>query len=75
MQNYAEWLLVAPLRPPPAKTGRRRSWEMRELINAIFFALRGAASTGPACRPKPGCPSKPGIVREKTCTRSHELEG
>jgi transposase len=37
----AEWLILAPLLPPPAKTGRHRSWEMRELINAIFFVLRG----------------------------------
>jgi putative transposase len=37
----AEWEVLAPLLPPPAKTGRQRSWEMRELINAIFFVLRG----------------------------------
>lgn len=37
----AEWQILAPLLPPPAKTGRRRAWEMRELINAIFFVLRG----------------------------------
>lgn len=37
----AEWEILAPLLPPPARTGRHRSWEMRELINAIFFVLRG----------------------------------
>src|SRR6202166_614648 len=37
----AEWEILAPLLPPPAKTGRHRSWEMRDLINAIFFVLRG----------------------------------
>jgi transposase len=37
----AEWQILAPLLPPPAKTGRHRAWEMRELINAIFFVLRG----------------------------------
>jgi putative transposase len=37
----AEWEILAPLLPPPAKTGRQRSWEMRELMNAIFFVLRG----------------------------------
>src|SRR5271168_3164888 len=37
----AEWAILAPLLPPPAKTGRHRAWEMRELINAIFFVLRG----------------------------------
>ena len=37
----AEWEILFPLLPPPARTGRHRSWEMRELINAIFFVLRG----------------------------------
>src|SRR6202023_1682826 len=42
----AEWQLLAPLLPPPAETGRRRSWPMRELMNALFFVLRGGC---------PGC--------------------
>jgi transposase len=37
----AEWQILAPLLPPPAKTGRHRSWELREVVNAIFFVLRG----------------------------------
>jgi len=37
----AEWQMLAPLFPPPAKTGRKRGWEMREVVNAIFFVLRG----------------------------------
>jgi putative transposase len=37
----AEWEILAPLLPPPAQTGRHRSWEMRELMNAIFYVLRG----------------------------------
>ena len=37
----AEWEILAPLLPPHAKTGRHRSWEMRELMNAIFYVLRG----------------------------------
>src|ERR1700691_1397779 len=37
----AEWQILAPLLPPPAETGRHRSWPMRELMNAIFFVLRG----------------------------------
>lgn len=36
----AEWEILAPLLPPPAKTGRRRRWSMREIINAIFYVLR-----------------------------------
>ena len=27
--------------PPPSKTGRKRGWPMREVVNAIFFVLRG----------------------------------
>jgi putative transposase len=37
----AEWRVLAPKLPPPARTGRRRSWPMRELFNAIFYVLRG----------------------------------
>src|SRR3954453_8501006 len=37
----AEWQILAPLLPPPAETGRNRCWPMREMINAIFFVLRG----------------------------------
>ena len=37
----AEWQLLGPHLPPPAKTGRHRSWPMREVMNAIFFVLRG----------------------------------
>jgi transposase len=35
-----EWNLLAPLLPPPAKTGRHREWPMREMVNAIFYVLR-----------------------------------
>jgi transposase len=37
----AEWQVLAPMFPLPAKTGRHRAWPMRELINAMFFMLRG----------------------------------
>ncbi len=36
-----DWQVLAPLMPPPAKTGRRRVWPMREMMNAIFYLLRG----------------------------------
>jgi transposase len=36
-----EWQLLAPFLPPAAKTGRRRHWPMREVLNAIFYVLRG----------------------------------
>ena len=37
----AEWAILEPLLPPPSNTGRKRGWPMREVINAIFFVLRG----------------------------------
>jgi transposase len=38
----AEWDVIASLMPPPAKTGRPRKWSMREVVNGIFYCLRGA---------------------------------
>ena len=35
-----EWRLLEPLLPAPRRTGRRRAWPMREVINAIFYVLR-----------------------------------
>ena len=35
-----EWRVLAPFLPPPAATGRRRLWPMREMLNAIFYVLR-----------------------------------
>jgi transposase len=36
----AEWVLVAPMIPPPARRGgRRRSVNVREVLNAIFYVL------------------------------------
>ena len=37
----AEWEIIAPFMPAPAKTGRPRQWPMREIMNAIFYVLRG----------------------------------
>jgi transposase len=45
----AERLVLGPLLPPPANTGRHRAWQMRELANAIFFVRRGIAR-GACCR-------------------------
>jgi len=36
----AEWAIIAPFMPPPAKTGRPRRWTMREILNGIFYLLR-----------------------------------
>ncbi len=37
----AEWQLLEPLLPAAAETGRPRGWPMREIINALFYVLRG----------------------------------
>jgi putative transposase len=37
----AEWALLEPLLPQPNATGRPRAWPMREIVNAIFYVLRG----------------------------------
>jgi transposase len=37
----AEWAILGPLLPAPATTGRTRAWPMREIINAMFYILRG----------------------------------
>nr|WP_041359133.1 IS5 family transposase [Nitrobacter hamburgensis] len=37
----AEWRLVEPHLAAAKKTGRPRSWSMREIVNAIFYVLRG----------------------------------
>jgi transposase len=49
----AEWEVLSPLLPPACQCGRRRKWPMRELVNAIFFALRGGCAWNmlPKCFP------------------------
>lgn len=37
----AEWAILAPFLPPACARGRPRKWEMREIVNAIFYVLRG----------------------------------
>lgn len=34
-----EWVLVAPMIPPARRGGRRRSVDVREVLNAIFYVL------------------------------------
>jgi transposase len=40
----AEWRIVEPFLPPAKTTGRPRAWPMREILNAIFYVLRGGIS-------------------------------
>ena len=37
----AEWVILGPFMPPPAKCGRTRAYPMREVVNAICYVLRG----------------------------------
>ena len=37
----AKWRLIEQRLPPARKTGRPRAWPMREIVNAIFYVLRG----------------------------------
>ncbi len=36
-----EWAVLEPLIPPPKPGGRPRTTSMREVLNAIFYVLRG----------------------------------
>ena len=45
----AEWSVVAPFLPDPARTGRPRRWPMRAVMDAILYVLR----TGGAWRHLP----------------------
>ena len=44
-----EWTLIAPFLPPPRQQGRPRSADLREVMNAILYMARRAAS-GACCR-------------------------
>jgi transposase len=37
----AEWRLIEPLLPPHSPVGLPPEWPMREIVNAIFYVLRG----------------------------------
>ena len=40
----AEWAVIAPLLPAPARRGRPPKWPMREIFDAIFYVLRGGVA-------------------------------
>ena len=44
----AEWTLIAPLLPDPAPCGRPAVWSMREILNGIFYVLRGGIALAPS---------------------------
>jgi len=37
----AQWKLIAPMLPKPARTGRPRKVTFREIVNAILYLARG----------------------------------
>ncbi|MDP9766616.1 transposase [Deinococcus enclensis] len=37
----AEWNVLRPLLPPEAPVGRPRKWSLREILDGIFYLLRG----------------------------------
>ena len=37
----AEWRVIAPHLLKPCATGRPRAWPMREIVNGIFYVMRG----------------------------------
>ena len=39
-----EWRVIEPHLPPAKPTGRPRAWPMREIVNALFYVLRGGIS-------------------------------
>jgi transposase len=40
----SEWALLEPLMPEPSPRGRPREWPLREILNAIFYVLRGGVA-------------------------------
>jgi putative transposase len=40
----AEWVMIEPFIPPAKSGGRPRSTDMREVLNAIFYILRGGCA-------------------------------
>jgi putative transposase len=40
----AEWAVIEPLMPPPNPRGRPRAWPLLEIMNAIFYVLRGGVA-------------------------------
>ncbi len=40
----AEWAVIEPLMPEPCQRGRPRAWSLREIVNAIFYVLRGGVA-------------------------------
>ena len=42
----AEWTAIEPLLPPRGKRGRKRTTDIREVLNAIRYMVRSGSSGG-----------------------------
>ena len=40
----AEWELLAPLLPAPARLGRPLKWSRRRMVEAVFYLLRAGCT-------------------------------
>ena len=40
----AQWSVLEPLLPPPSRRGRPRKTDLREVVNAIIYALRSGCA-------------------------------
>src|SRR5262245_40508580 len=40
----AEWIILAPLLPPPKPAGRPRKWSLRLILDGIFYVLRSGCA-------------------------------
>ena len=55
-----EWAIIAPYLPGSPVRGRPHKWSMREIVNAIFYVLRGGVAWSlleSSFTPPPSCSS------------------
>jgi transposase len=72
----AEWAALEPTLPPPAAVGRPPEWPRREIVNAIFYILRGGVPWRmlPPARPTVPPRSKLMRCRGQTAQAARELQ-
>jgi hypothetical protein len=58
----AEWALVAPFLPAPARTGGPRRWPLRALLDAILYGLRNWQRVAASAAPVPAMGKRPPLV-------------
>jgi len=45
-----EWGVIEPYLPPAKRMGRPRAWPLREIVNAVFYVMRGGIAAPLGCR-------------------------